>query len=157
MSSARRLSFKEDAELAIGATGAVVATDQVAKSMDPDDNDQLEHLLKAGVGAAVAIGAYELLRRAELGSGNSAGERRHSSSSSHSRRDSNSSNPPQHKRHLFEEAIGAYTLGKELLGDKKHHVAHLVGEAIGATGLLQELRERERDKSIEERGSRRGA
>lgn len=131
MSSTRRLSVKEDAELAIGATGAVMAADQVAKSMDREDNDQLEHLLKAGVGAAVAIGAYELLRRAELRSDYSAGERRHSSSSSRSRRDSNSSNPPHHKRHLLEEAIGAYTLGKELLGDKKHHIAHLVGKQSG--------------------------
>ena len=157
MSNTRRLNFKEDAELALGATGVVVATDQVVKSMDPEDDDQLEHLLKAGVGAAVAIGAYEMLRRAELGSDNSAGDRQHSSSSPHSRRDSDSSNPPHHKRHLFEEVIGAYTLGKELLGDKKHHVAHLVGEAVGAIGLVQELRDRERDKYIEERGSRRGS
>jgi hypothetical protein len=154
MPKTRSLSFQEDAELAIGATGAVVATDQVIKSMDSEEDNQLDHLLKAGVGAAVAIGAYELLRRAELSRESSAGERRHSTSSSHSRPNTSSSNPPHHSRHLLEEVIGAYTLGKELLGDKNHHVAHLVGEAIGATGLVQEWREKERVKYIEERGSK---
>ncbi|KAH6716486.1 hypothetical protein BKA61DRAFT_574282 [Leptodontidium sp. MPI-SDFR-AT-0119] len=41
---------------------------------------------------------------------------------------------------FWREVIRAYSLGTELMGDKRHHVAHLVGEAIGATGLLQELR-----------------
>ncbi len=149
MSKTSRLNFKQDVELAIGATGAVVATDQVMKSLDPEDH-QLDHFLKAGIGAAVAVGAYEMLRRAELSPEASPGHHHHqSNSSSRSRRGSNSSNPEHHGRHLVEEIIGAYNLGKELLGDKKHHVVHLVGEAIGATGLVQELRERDRDGFIE--------
>lgn len=107
MSKARRLSPREDVELAIGATGAVVATDQAIKFV--------EHLLKARIGAAVAIGAYEVLRRAELDPKASPGQHHHSSSSSQSRRGSNSSGLPHHSRHIFEEIIGAYTLGKELL------------------------------------------
>ena len=150
MSKARRLSPREDAELAIGATGAVVATDQAIKFLDSED-DQLEHLLKAGIGAAVAIGAYEMLRRAELDPEASHGQHHHPSSSSRSRRGSNSSGSSHHSRHIFEEIIGAYTLGKELLGDKKHHVAHLVGEAIGVTGLAQELKQKERDNSLGKR------
>lgn len=39
--------------------------------------------------------------------------------------------------------IGAYSLGAEILGDRKHHVVHLVGEALGATGLIQKLRTRD--------------
>jgi hypothetical protein len=53
----------------------------------------------------------------------------------------------------LEEVIGAYSLGREILGDRKHHVAHLVGEALGATGLIQELRAR--DKLDEEERPRR--
>jgi hypothetical protein len=53
----------------------------------------------------------------------------------------------------LEEVIGAYSLGREILGDRKHHVAHLVGEALGATGLIQELRAR--DKLDEEEQARR--
>jgi hypothetical protein len=51
---------------------------------------------------------------------------------------------------LVEEIIGAYSVGKEMLGDRRHHVVHLVGEALGATGLIQELRAK--DKADEERG-----
>jgi hypothetical protein len=153
MSKTRRLSLKEEAELAVGATGAIISTDQVIKSTNSED-DKLDHLLKAGIGAAVAIGAYELLRRAENGPESSPDHHQHSSSSSHSRPSSSSPKSTHHTRHLFEEIIGAYTLGKELLGDKNHHVRHLVGEAIGATGLLQELRETEKDRFPEENGSK---
>jgi hypothetical protein len=66
MSKTGKLGLKEEVELATGATGAVIAVDQVIKSTEPDGN-QMDHLLKAGVGAAVAIGAYELLRRAGNG------------------------------------------------------------------------------------------
>jgi hypothetical protein len=55
-------SLANDAALAVGATGAVVAADQLLK-MSSDDEDA--SMLKAGVGAAVAIGAWELLRRTE--------------------------------------------------------------------------------------------
>jgi hypothetical protein len=44
----------------------------------------------------------------------------------------------------LEEVIEAYSLGREILGDRKHHVAHLLGEALGATGLIQELRARDK-------------
>ena len=40
MSTTRRLSIKEDAEAAVGATGAVVAADEIIKSFDSED-DQL--------------------------------------------------------------------------------------------------------------------
>lgn len=158
MSPERRLSFTEDAEIAAGATGLVIATDQGFKSVE-DEKHRLEHIIKAGVGAAVAIGAYEMLRRAEHDPKSSAGdhpnrhhhEHRHSNSSS-SGSNSHSSNPPHHTRHLVEEIIGLYALGKELMGDKRHHIVHLVGEAIGATGLVEELSEM--DKMAEEKGDK---
>ncbi len=60
----RHHSFSNSATLAVGATGAVVAADELLKMADEEDS-KTASLLKAGVGAAVAIGAYELLRRAE--------------------------------------------------------------------------------------------
>lgn len=131
MAAQNKLSLVDDVELAAGSVGAVIAVDQVMKTIDSEDH-KTSHLFKASVGAAVAVGAYELLRRAEAG-----GEAIHPkprSSSPHSK---------HHSRHILEEIIGAYSLGTELMGDKRHHVAHLVGEAIGATGLLQELRDLE--------------
>ncbi len=54
--------FSENAELAVGATSAIVAADQLLQATDPDE-DKASHLVKAGIGAAIAIGAFELLRR----------------------------------------------------------------------------------------------
>jgi hypothetical protein len=154
-------SLTDDATLAVGATGAVVAADQLLKMTD-DEEDKTGHLLKASVGAAVAVGAWELLRRAEAdgkpirryGDSSRSRSRSRSRSSSRNRSSSRSSQKiKHHKRHVLEEVIGAYSLGREILGDRKHHVTHLVGEALGATGLIQELRAR--DKLDEEDRSRR--
>jgi hypothetical protein len=138
MSTSRRLSIPEDAELAIGATGAIYAGDQIIHSIESEDN-KLNHAVKAAIGAAVAIGAYELLRRNDIASSKQPNGRPRPKTTGRS----NSPRPKHHDRHLAEEVLGAYALGKELLGDRKHHIAHLVGEAIGATGLLKELSAKE--------------
>ena len=88
----------------------------------------------------MAIGAYELLRRDDNSAKQPNGQPKRKSIAR-----SGSPHPKHHDRHLAEEIIGAYALGKELLGDKKHHIAHLVGEAIGATGLLKELTAKGKD------------
>jgi len=134
----RRMDVAEDAELLAGATGAVIAADQIAKSIDSEEH-KVAHLSKAAIGAAVAIGAYELLRRESEGQ-----EVPHYRHRSRSR--SSSPHHEHHERHLAEEIVGAYGLGKELLGDKKHHVAHLVEEVIGALGLIQEGRAHIKDE-----------
>jgi hypothetical protein len=153
----RHHSLADSATLAVGATGAVVAADELLKMTDEEDN-KTASLLRASVGAAVAVGAYELLRRAEekgepvyRGFSRSRSRSRSRSPSQHrSRSHSNASHASQssqvkhHKRHVLEEVIGAYSLGREILGDRKHHVAHLLGEALGATGLIQELRARDK-------------
>lgn len=161
----RHHSFSDSATLAVGATGAVVAADELLKMTDEEDS-KTASLLKAGVGAAVAIGAYELLRRQEekgepiyhgfsrsRSRSQSRSPSRHRSSSHASQASHSSQQVKHHKRHVLEEVIGAYSLGRELLGDRKHHIAHLVGEALGATGLIQELRAR--DKLDEEERPRR--
>jgi len=43
-----------------------------------------------------------------------------------------------HGQHLLEEALGAYMLGRQLMGHKKHPLVKLVAEALGAAGLYQE-------------------
>ena len=152
MSKNKEFKATEKAELLAGATGAVIAADQILQSADSNEN-QLEHLAKAGAGAAVAIGAWEMLRRSR-NDPDSHAHGGHSDSHHHSRRSSSSSNPPHHNLHLLEEIIGAYSLGKELLGDKHHHIAHLVGETIGVLGLGQEVLGKEKEQLIEERRSK---
>src|SRR5436305_14661908 len=99
------------------------------KALNDHDKDATPHYLKALVGAAVAVGAYEMARnKTKDGTDPSSG--------------GESGDPPHHGRHLLEEAVGAYVLGKDLLGDRKHHVAHLVAEVLGATGLIKDIRDR---------------
>jgi hypothetical protein len=167
----------EDIELLTTATAGVYAGDHLLKATDPDENAQA-HLVKAGIAAIVAIGAFELLRRAEAQSKLSNPSKSHEnlySSSHHLRsrsvspsdgvydrerdttltiRRSGSTDVKHHKAHFAEEVIGAYALGKELLGDKKHHVGHLVAEAIGAAGLFQELRARDKIEEDERKNGR---
>lgn len=117
----QKMDLGENIELFASATGAVLAADQIMKSINSEEH-AVSHLVKAGIGPAEAIGAYELLLRAQNednASGNGSHVSGHSSRSAspHSR---------HHDRHLAEEIIGAYGLGKELLGNMRHHISHIV-------------------------------
>jgi hypothetical protein len=170
--SSKYHDFKTHATTAVAAGGAVYAADQLVKTFEPDDHSANEHIVKATVGAAVAVGALELLRRdgeglptyrklfhrkyrhhdsnvhqsssdsVRVSGAEDVRESRlikQEQDSSLSRSSSASSSESGHKRRLAEELIGAYSLGKQLLGDKKHKVAHLVADAVGATALLKEI------------------
>ena len=138
----KRLSFSDNAKLGVAATGAVLALDQVEHAID-DEEDKLGHAIKAAIGAAVAIGAWELLRGDDKASSKQPNGQPKPKPKPKPKTGSGSPQPKHHDIHLAEEVIGAYALGRELLGDRKHHIADLVGEAIGATGLLQELAAKE--------------
>src|SRR6266536_4339296 len=100
MPSENKFDIGSDAELAVGASGAVLAIDQIMKSMDSKEH-QTSHLVKAGIGAAVALGAYQLLKDDETN-----GRKRRpsiSSSKSGSRSRSTSPRAKHHDSHLFEE------------------------------------------------------
>jgi hypothetical protein len=45
----------QNAEVAIGAAGAVVAIDQIPKAGDPDHEVKITHLTKVGIGVAIAV------------------------------------------------------------------------------------------------------
>ena len=49
--------------------------------------------------------------------------------------------PDGHKRRLAEEIVGAYALGQEIMGHRKHHVAHVVAEVLGAVAALKDTRD----------------
>jgi hypothetical protein len=49
--------------------------------------------------------------------------------------------PNGHKRRLAEEIVGAYALGQEIMGHKKHHIAHVVAEVLGAVAALKDTRD----------------
>ena len=57
----KRLSFLDDAKLGVAATGAVLDLDQIEHAID-DEEHRLNHAIKAAISAAVAVGAWKLLR-----------------------------------------------------------------------------------------------
>jgi hypothetical protein len=130
-------SLSSQTEVAAAALGSVYAANEMKKVIDNND-DPTDHFVKAAVAAAVAVGAYEMLRRKKERFDSHSGSNGSTNSGSHQK----PHEPQHHKGYLLEEAVGAYGLGKELLGDKKHHFAHLVAEALGATGLVKDARDR---------------
>jgi hypothetical protein len=131
---------------ALAASGVLTADElmkAVQSSHDRRDGASKKHLTHAAIAAAVAIGAFELLRRDEKKeqmdgafekvteideeASEFEGDRyRHQHESSHHSLHSQDHSPRGHKRRLLEEIGGAYALGEEMIGHKKHHVAHLV-------------------------------
>lgn len=131
-------SLSSHAEVAAAALGSVYAANEFGKAINDSDDNNTDHFVKAAVAATVAVGAYEMLRRKKESHHSHSG----SGGSTNATAYPTSSEPKHHKKYVLEEAAGLYALGRELLGDKRHHVAHLVAEAVGATGLIKDLRDR---------------
>jgi hypothetical protein len=134
-------------DVAALATSGVLTANELMKAVqsshDRHDGVSKKHLTHAAITAAVAVGAFELLRRDEKKetrndnlreSTESDGEPfefeddryRNQQDTSHHSRHSRDRSPRSHKRRLLEEIGGAYALGEEMIGHRKHHVAHLV-------------------------------
>ncbi|KEF54267.1 uncharacterized protein A1O9_09433 [Exophiala aquamarina CBS 119918] len=153
-------------EAAVGALGSAYAAHELVKALDDDKHEAGDHYLKAAVGAAVAVGAfYQLSKKADhplwrrdsdISSDDEDAQHtelvktdqtqivRHKHHEHHEHHEHHGSHGshhlhPAHNRLLLEEAVGAYSLGKELLGDKRHHIIHLIGEALGAVGTIKDI------------------
>ncbi|OAP64595.1 hypothetical protein AYL99_00567 [Fonsecaea erecta] len=149
-------SFKTNVEVAAMAGSGVYAANELGKAVAEDYKDASDHYVKAAVGAAVAVGAFQLLKkqkreREEDDYASSDDEEHHHRHEPRPRRHSHHehhhehSESPGHTRRLLEEAVGAYSLGKELLGDRRHHVIHLVTEALGAVAAVKEVNDRSKE------------
>ena len=159
------MSGSSKADLAAAATSTVITVDQLMKAIEASHEGKEDHAKKhlgyAAVGAAVAVGAMELLRRDELrkrheesGSEDEVvvvdadSHRRHHHHDCHdveivhvSPKSGRDHEPKGHKRRLAEEIAGAYSLGQEIMGHKKHHVAHVVAEVLGAVAAIKDARD----------------
>ncbi|RJE17078.1 hypothetical protein PHISCL_10585 [Aspergillus sclerotialis] len=134
------------------AGSGVYAANELGKAISEDYKDANEHYVKAAVGAVVAVGAYQLLKkqkreREDDDYESSDDEGHHHRHEPRPRRYSHHEHhheheEPGHHRRLLEEAVGAYSLGKELLGDRRHHVIHLITEALGAVAAVKEANDR---------------
>jgi hypothetical protein len=128
-------SLSSHAEVAAAALGSVYAANRLIKAVDENPKDEAGHSVKALVSAAVAIGAYEQMKKKAL---KQCPVHKHCNGCPACK-----SGPPEHHtRHMVEEMAGAYALyalGKELLSNHRHHTTHLVMEALGATGLVKDI------------------
>ncbi|KAK6525343.1 hypothetical protein TWF694_005483 [Orbilia ellipsospora] len=159
----------EKVKIGAAAVGSVYALSQLVEGIqsdnDGDSSDASGHYLKAAASAAVAIGAYEMLRKErKLRKQQMEGSHhKHHSESTieveviessesedehdrklidyphhHSSHQHHHNKEDGHTRRMLEEIAGVYALGRELMGDKKHHITHLVAETIGALGAVKE-------------------
>ncbi|KAM0708856.1 hypothetical protein Q7P35_005510 [Cladosporium inversicolor] len=157
-------------DVAALAASGVLTAEELMKAVEANHKHcgdiQKHHLTHAAISAAVAVGAFELLRRdREKGRDVEDGQpmvvedggeeivvrsekQRHDRHYCHhdGQCDESHHSPHGHKRRLLEEIAGAYSLGEEMIGNEKHHVAHLVAEAIGAIGAYKDIRDHHHDR-----------
>ncbi len=140
-------------DTAFVAGSGVIAADQIMQAIRDDKRQHPEdantHYIIAAIAGAVAVGAYEMLKRDENAKGNGPshqhgehgehGEHRHHKHSDDKQQHgSDGVDNPGHARHLLEEAVGAYAVGRQIMGHKHHPIFKLVAEALGAAGFYQE-------------------
>jgi len=127
-------------DTAILAGSGVVAADQIMQAIrdhkDKHPDDATAHYVKAAIAGAVAIGAYEMLKKDEnlKANWNPHDEKNVDSDMEHHGAGTG------HGRHILEEAVGAYALGRQMMGHRNHPIVKLVAEALGAAGLYQEAK-----------------
>ncbi|KIW92696.1 uncharacterized protein Z519_06543 [Cladophialophora bantiana CBS 173.52] len=159
-------SLKTNAGTAVMAVSGVYAANELGKAVTEDyPKDANEHYVKAAVGAAVAVGAFHLLKKQKPKRPREEGEleeytdtsdeeeyHRHEPRRRYSHHEhEHHHEAPGHNRRLLEEAVGAYSLGKELLGDRRHHVIHLITEALGAVAAVKDINDRSKQEARENR------
>ena len=152
-------------DTAFVAGSSVIAADQIMQAIRDEKRqhprDANTHYIIAAIAGAVAVGAYEWLKRDEEAKGNGpshqhgehgehGGHRHHKHLDDKQQHEfveerrrrswsgSDGGDNLGHAMHLLEEAVGAYALGRQLMGHKHHPIFKLVAEALGAAGFYQE-------------------
>ena len=136
---------KLDAALVAGST--VVTVDQLMQAIKDHNEhhpeDEGQHYLKAAIAGAIAVGAYEALKKDD----NTGNYKHHSGNSHGSHNGDHNKNGHEHNnqdnghtRHLLEETFGAYALGRQAMGHNNHLIVKLIAEGLGAVGLYKEAK-----------------
>jgi len=122
-------------DTAVLAASVVGMADQIMKGVkdnrDHHGGESRSHYVKAAIAGAIAIGAFEMLKNDEhLDDGEHPHHKHHHGK--HQKEDG-------HTKDLVEEALGAYSLGRQMLGHKEHRILKLVAEGLGAAALAKEV------------------
>jgi len=162
------------AEAAVMAASVVATADQIIKgiqdSRENDSDEATDHYVKAAIAGAIAIGAYEMMKRDEAhASGHSDhgdhgdhGDHHVSFEKQHHEHAHKHHDPPHphkgdhhehdgHKKDLMAEALAAYSLGRQKMGHKDHWILKLAAEALGGAALVKEVDNEVVDKDVAEK------
>jgi hypothetical protein len=127
-------------DTAVLAASVIGMADEIMEGVR-DNRDDLKsearsHYVKAAIAGAIAIGAFEMLKKDEhLDDG--AHHHPHPHSKHH--KGKHHVDGDGHARDLVAEALGAYSLGRQMLGHKDHHILKLVAEGLGVAALAREV------------------
>lgn len=141
--SKSNMPMMDKLELAGAAGSGAYAVDQLLEAYQSEKHNgknTTEHVAKAAVASAIAVGLFEMSKNAN--------EHHHHHGARHYVFDG----PPKrrgtddwteeeedgHKRRLVEEAAAAYALGRRLMGEKNLPIATVIAEGLGAIALLKE-------------------
>jgi hypothetical protein len=151
------MAGQSKAEMAAAAMAGVYAGDQLMKGMkdkkEEDHGDMKAHFVRAAIGAAVAVGALEMMRNEKKHFSDNHQGTEHESSESESDEDPVDSTAlapghgeqaaQQNRRHrhhdtvrFIQDSAAAYRLGRNVMGNRDHSIVLLIAEALGALGLL---------------------
>lgn len=159
------MPVKDKAELVGAAGSGAYAISQLLEAYQSEKHhgeNTTEHVAKAAVASAIAVGLYEMSKHAHA---HAESEEEHE----HFHHNHDHHNGPQHyfiegppkkrgtedwtdeeesghKRRLVEEAAAAYALGRRMMGEKNHPIATVIAEGLGAIALLTEGKKHLADK-----------
>ncbi|KAF8858168.1 hypothetical protein BDZ45DRAFT_726154 [Acephala macrosclerotiorum] len=145
------------AEMAVVAMAGVYAGGRLMRGMkdkkEVDHGDMKAHFVRAAIGAAVAVGALEMMRKEKKHLSDNHQGTEHEGSESESdedpvdstalapgRGEKGAQQTRQHHHHdtvkLIQDSAAAYRLGRNVMGNRDHSIVLLIAEALGALGLL---------------------
>jgi hypothetical protein len=151
------MSGHPHADMTVAAIAGVYAADQLMKGKEAKedlDKNTNQHLVRAAIGAAVAIGALKMMQgdQEHAGSARESSEDNqqghgnevvivgehsdHGDSHSHSGSEEPSPKKKHHISRLVHDASRAYGLGRNITGKEHHGIVLLIAETLGALGLL---------------------
>jgi len=144
-------------DTAVVAGSAVAAADQIMQGIhdNREHKSGSSHYVKAAVATAIALGAMSLLRKDEHLDGDNRHHHHHGGHHSdeielighhshddhHHHRDGNHHHHDGegHTRDLVAEAVGAYALGRQMLGHNDWQIFKMVAEGLGAAAFAKEV------------------
>jgi hypothetical protein len=145
------MSRSSNADPPAEVTTSVQAGDLLMEGKEArEDADKISDLslVIVAIGAAVAIGALEMMQKREKNDGGAQEhlqdhhhDEEHLGHNDNRSQSQNRNGAPKHHHHRVRDIIDAalaYRLGRKIMGKEHHRIVLIIAEAVGALGLLQD-------------------